>query len=169
MGAQLPWPKTLEDFARRFLTGRISWRAVPRQHAITNFGNIISFVLFRDPPFQVELFIIPHDRSSFTSHRHPHVDVVEFGLSGQSMLYIDGQPACSEETVVRWMTGDESTMPVLVGHEAWHYGHGCTPYAFLSIQQWLDGVRPTSVGLDWEGSPSSPEQELLLGQRGTSG
>jgi hypothetical protein len=151
----------LETFARKFLAGRMRWRAVPRSHAIINFGNIISFCLYREAPFQVELFIVPWQQSSFTVHRHPNVDVIEFGLSGYSSLYVNGKPACSPEAAVAWIHGDMEASLIRIRPEDWHYGAGYTPYAFLSVQEWLQGTPITSVGLDWVGEPSSPEQQRL--------
>lgn len=152
----------VEQFALHFLRGRISWRSVPRCNAIRNFGNIISLVLYREPPFQVELFIVPHDISTFTEHRHPDVDVVEFGLSGDAALYINGVPSCSKEDVQHWLHSDIATIPIHIGPTDVHSGEGFTPYSFLSIQKWLHGVQPSSVGLNWIGEPSSSEQWAML-------
>lgn len=154
-------PDTLEVFAKRFLTGRINWWKVPRQDAITDFGNIISFVIYRDYPFQVELFIVPHNISTFTVHQHPNVDVMEFGLSGKAALFINGKHSCSPEEVEQWLQGEIPTAPIRIKPTDWHSGEGYTPYAFLSIQQWLNNVPCTSVGLDWIGEPSSVEQYAM--------
>ena len=151
----------LAQFTKRFLTGRINWWAVPRANAITNFGNIISFVIYRKDQFQVELFIIPHAPSYFTSHRHPDVDVVEFGLSGYNMLYINGKQVYSTDDIAQWLSDELSTVPIHIAPTDYHSGTGIMPYAFLSIQHWLNKIPPTSVGLNWEGEPSSMEQEAL--------
>jgi len=152
----------LEVFAKRFLTGRINWWAIPRQSAIINFGNIISFVIYRKEQFQVELFIVPSTPSTFTTHKHPNVDVMEFGLTGNAALYINGKESCSEQDVLQWMSGNLQTVPIHIAPTDYHSGKGFTPYAFLSIQHWLNNVQPSSVGLDWEGQPSSAEQSILL-------
>ena len=151
----------LDQFVKRFLTGRINWCGVPRIGAIRNFGNIISLVLYRKPPFQVELFIVPHQTSSFTVHKHPNVDVVEFGLTGDAELFINGQCTHSREQMAQWLSGSIHTYPIAISPESWHSGFGYTPYSFLSIQMWMNSVEPSSVGLDWEGEPSSDEQEAL--------
>lgn len=151
----------LEAFAKRFLLGRINWWNVPRQGAVINFGNIVRLLLVRQPPFQVELFIVPDAPSSFTEHTHPHVDVIQFGLTGDAGLFVNAQPSCSEEDVDRWLRGDIKTAPIHINPWDAHSGYGKTPYAFLSIQQWLPGVEMTSVGLDWVGQSSSVEQDAL--------
>lgn len=156
----------LESFAKRFLTGRVNWRGIHRRDAIINFGNIISLCLYRKDNFQVELFIVPGSNSSFTAHTHPDVDVMEFGLTGEAALFINGARSCSTETVHNWLDNVVDTSPIRIRPTDVHYGYGITPYAFLSIQVWLNGVKPTSVGLNWQGLPASLEQaELLMQQR----
>ena len=151
----------LVAFAKRFLLGRINWWDLPRSSGVTNFGNIVSLVLYRKKPFQVELFIVPDAPSSFTEHKHPNVDVIQFGLTGDAGLFVNSKLACSEADVLRWMNGEFKTPFVRIHPTDWHSGLGRTPYAFLSIQHWLNGVEPTSVGIEWEGEPSSVEQEAL--------
>lgn len=152
----------LQQFAKRFLTGRINWWAIPRSPtAVTNFGNIISLILYRKGQFQVELFIVPHSQSQFCEHRHPDVDVMEFGLTGDAALFINSAPSCSEEDVNAWLLGEKETVPIHIAPTDLHSGCGYTPYAFLSIQHWLHNVPPSSVGLNWTGAPASEEQAAL--------
>lgn len=153
--------ENLESFAKRFLAGRINWFAVPKRNAIINFGNVISLVLYRKLHFQVELFISPFTQSSFTYHRHPNVDTMEFGLCGEADMFVNGMPAYSQEQLEKWLNGEAVTQLVRLKPDDWHSGCGRSPYAFLSIQHWLNNVEPTSVGLDWVGEPSSIEQEIM--------
>lgn len=152
---------SIADFARRFLAGRIAWHKLPRNNSIINFGNIISMKLLYDPPFQVELFIVPNAPSSFTIHRHPNVDAVEFPLAGNSWLMLNGQAVWTDEQVQQWLQGELPSLPVPINRTDWHEGGGSTPYAFLSIQKWADGVEPTSVGIDWQGEAASMEQAMM--------
>lgn len=152
---------SIGQFARRFLAGRIAWHNVPRNNSILNFGNIISLKLYYSPPFQVELFIVPTAPSSFTEHRHPHVDAVEFPLAGYSWLNINSQPAWTAQQIEQWLQDKLPSRPVPIAAGDWHEGGGSTPYAFLSIQKWAVGVKMTSVGIDWEGDASSDEQVML--------
>ena len=149
------------SFAVRFITGRLDWRDVPRLGLI-NFGNIISLVIYRSVPFQVELFIVPHAPSFFTEHRHPNVDVVEFPLAGVNRLYINGVQVHSDLDTAEWVQGLQKSPLIQIKPTDLHSGDSHSPYAFLSIQKWLNGVTPTSVGLDWDGEPASPEQRVML-------
>lgn len=151
----------IEQFAIHWLKGRIIWRDVPKT-GIRNFGTIISMLLYRKPPFQVELLIVPDATSSFPNHRHPDVDTVEFGLSGEGDLFIDGIPAYTREQIALWKDGKFKALPIRISPNNWHSGAARTPYSFLSIQKWLHGVEPTSVGLNWEGDLASTEHRDLI-------
>jgi hypothetical protein len=164
------WTNTdhsLEHFARHFLTGRINWWAVPRQDAIHNYDSIVGIVLYRKDQYQVELFIVPYSPSSFTLHCHPDVDTYEFPLTGDNALYLDGELMFTTEQVRQWLQGQLRSQPVHIAPDMWHCGHGATPYAFLSIQHWLHGVQPTSVGLNWQGLPSSARHAAFLNREAT--
>ena len=151
----------IEQFAVHFLKGRIIWRNVPKD-GIINFGKIISLCLYRKGVFQVELFISTEHNSTFPNHRHPDVDTVEFGLSGYGQLFVNDKPSYTEQQMEAWLAGNFKALPIRIQPTDWHSGIGHKPYAFLSIQKWLNGVKPTSVGLNWEGEASSVEQEQML-------
>lgn len=153
----------LQQFAKRFLLGRINWYAVPRLNAIYNYGDIISLVLYRKEQFQVELFIVPVSPSSFVEHTHPDVDVMEFALSGITELFVNGKLLSYTDIAEAdaWLLGDVPTAPICIAPGIPHRGQGITPYAFLSIQHWLNNTKPTSVGLNWHGAATSPEQAQL--------
>lgn len=141
--------QSLEIFAKRFLTGRINWYNIHRD-AVCHFGDMIRFLLYREGQYQVELFITPHAPSSFPEHRHPDVDTYEFPLCGHNMLYMDGVPRYTEAQVDAWLhDGTIKSQLVHIAPDDWHSGGGNTLYAFLSIQRWLHGVSPSSVGLNW--------------------
>lgn len=149
------------DFAKRFITGRLDWRNVPRG-GLTNFGNIISLVIYRQPPFQVELFIIPTAPSSFPEHRHPDVDTVEFALAGIGSLNVNGRVCSTQEQALLWYNCQLPSPLVHIQPCDMHSGQNTMPHAFLSIQKWLNGVSPTSVALNWIGEYGSAVQEEMV-------
>lgn len=162
------WTNTTDDlafFVRHFLTSRFQWWNIPRVDAIINFGSIVRLLLYRKDQFQVELFIVPDSNSSFTLHCHPNVDTYEFPLTGDNRLFLDGHCVFSDEQVQQWLTGAVKSQPVHIGPKCYHHGYGNTPYAFLSIQHWLNNIPPSSVGYDWEGIPSSLQHAQLLADR----
>jgi hypothetical protein len=151
----------LKQFAHEYLTGRYGWNHVPRM-GLTHFGNIISLILYRKGQFQVELFISPTETSEFSAHRHPDINAFEFPLSGRNVFYVNGEPVYNNRQIALWLWGKLPSQLIPVHHTDWHSGEGMTPYAFLSIQEWLHGVTPSSAGLNWEGPPSCQRQGELL-------
>jgi hypothetical protein len=153
---------SVEEFALYFLKSRLAWNNIPRVDNIKNFGTIISLTLYRQPPFQVELFIAPEANSIITTHRHPDVDAVEYGLCGDNTLIINDKPVYTSDQMNTWLLTDCDTPFVRIKPSDWHSGFNITSASFLSIQKWLNNVTPSSVGLNWEGEVVSNEHESLL-------
>ena len=131
--------------------------------AVYDYGPVRSLLLYRDPPFQVELFTIAPGSGFPEEHRHPHVDTFEVHVWGEIVLTVNGQVA---EPVRIPQEHGGLLLLTRVRQTDWHGAHPIPGGgAFLSIQHWLDGVAPTSVGLDWEGTPPSPEHAGLLAHR----
>lgn len=146
----------LIDFTGRYLRRPNWFAAVPTGGH--DFGNVVCLPLYRKPPFQVEMVIIPR-KTLVVEHCHPHIDAFEFHLIGDMNLVLRGKKVFTPEQVEAWKAGERSVRPVHIGPQDHHWGdirEG--PVAFLSIQKWL-GMDPTSVGLDWDGPPASPEQK----------
>lgn len=152
----------LTQFAHWFLTSRVA-QLRPPHFAVRDFGTVLSFVLYRRPPFQVELFINPPGDLGFPDqHRHPDVDTYEVHLSGELFFVKNGEQIATDDEV-RAIAADGASLlsgqSVRVGPKDWHGATaGKEGAAFLSIQKWLNGAEPTSVGLNWEGNPAHPEQ-----------
>ena len=133
--------------------------------AVYDYGFIRSLVVYRKAPFQVELFLVAPGGGFPQEHRHPNVDSFEVHIFGDLPLTINGVRAIP--TIVN-PKGDRPIHISRVLETDWH-GAAIMPNggAFFSIQYWLNGVPPTSVGLNWEGSPVSSEHAIL--QATTSG
>lgn len=156
---------TLEQFAKRFLTSRMPWWKAPRTEVRVFHDNdniMFSLVLYREGQFQVELLLSAYAGSSFPSHRHPNVDSMEFPLAGSHCLIIDGKKMWTDEEMQQWIDGELQSPLIPISNLAWHSGGGKTAYAFLSIQHWLNGVTPSSVGIDWEGEYNGDLHQQLV-------
>ena len=107
----------------------------------TNFNGALSgVVLYRQDCYQVQLFIV-QPNSVIEAHIHPNVDSYEVFIGG------DINFMCDEI----WHDQNVVGMKIRVRPSSWHGGKfgergGC----FLSVQKWLNGVTPTSVGNDWQ-------------------
>lgn len=102
-------------------------------------GNLSGCVLYRDGPYQVQLFIVKPN-SEIEPHIHPNVDSYEVFVSGDINFMCDDV----------WMDQYKFGSYTRVRENNYHGGKfGKRGGCFLSIQKWLNGVEPTSVGEDW--------------------
>lgn len=111
----------------------------PAENSVTQAGAIYGVVLYRQPPYQVQLFIMP-PYSSIEDHIHPNVDSYEVYLGGDIDFRFDGEIHTPQAlgTYIR------------VQPNCWHGGlFGPRGGSFLSVQKWLNGKEPTTVGDDW--------------------
>jgi quercetin dioxygenase-like cupin family protein len=112
---------------------------VPQNNAITQAGVIYGLVLYRQGPYQVQLFIMPPN-STIDDHIHPNVDSYEVYLGGDINFRFDGEMFAPEALGTH----------VRVKPNCWHGGlFGPRGGSFLSVQKWLNGKEPTTVGDDW--------------------
>jgi hypothetical protein len=106
--------------------------------AVTHVGDFSGVTLFREGPFQAQLFIVrPNGKSPV--HTHPNVDSVEYGLAG------DGQDSFTSERHAK-----SGPFYMIAPGEAHTAAAGCSGGAFISFQKWLNG-KPTSIEKDWIG------------------
>lgn len=126
-----------------------------------DYGPVKSAIIHRAPPFQVEFLVVRPGKGAAPLHRHPDVDSIEVGVAGIGLDFnVNG-------TLYHMVPGSM----LYVGPTDWHSvseipGNGA---AFYSIQKWLNGVKPSSVGLNWEGAIDSlagPEHFALIRKRG---
>jgi len=120
-------------------------------------GDNVGIVLYRHLRFQIQLFIA-HPNSSISSHIHPNVDSYEIFLAGDLYFEKNGQVLVNERDLVETPQGAYAALglEVRVLPTDWH-GTTVGPRggSFLSVQEWLNGVKPSSVHLDWGGEPLS--------------
>jgi hypothetical protein len=150
-------PMSLDGFVRYFLALDFAHMAPVE---FFNFGPVLSLVLYRDPIWQAELFILLPGTGFPREHRHPDVDACEYDLDGAIPFQINGRAGES-----LW---PGAARPLYeVNSTDWH-GVGDVPKGghFLSLQRWKNGVAPTSVGLNWCGTPVSEEHRRMLRQPG---
>jgi hypothetical protein len=129
----------------------------PLNRSIHFVENLTSTCIYRHEPFQVE-FVTVKPNTYIPPHTHPNVDSyevalrgIEFYSEGKTVLpmWFANQPdpnsnlSIAHYNVVRVLPSSEHSAKA--GREG-----GC----FLSVQQWLNGVEPSAVGMDWKGGSS---------------
>lgn len=144
----------LSTFAKWFLSERPLWHTPV--NGISEHESIRGAVLYRDADKQVQIFIAGPN-TYIPDHVHPNVDSyevsmwgVEFRCNGRTLLpmsQIDGANGIAMRVRPHCLHGG-TISPV----------GGC----FLSIQHWLNGVEPSSVANDWQGTPLGPDHAIQL-------
>lgn len=135
----------LSDFVLYMLSQPLShWSPIVDE--FYDFGKVTSIILHRWENYQVELFFIMPGETTARLHTHRNVDTYEMAWVGKVGFVVEGVRA--EEFEESIPIGERSAMKV--DHDQIHAAYPETPGAFLSFQKWLNGVKPTSVGSDWQ-------------------
>jgi cytoskeletal protein CcmA (bactofilin family) len=141
----------LVKFARQVLSTSMLQLKAPVEGAIHTYGSINGVVIHRDGNFQAELFVI-NGNIEIPSHGHPDIDSIELYVSGDVDLLVEGKSVMPE--------GDKHGFMVRVFPNQEHSAHvGPDGGCFMSIQHWINGIPPSSVGLNWSGDPHEQEQK----------
>lgn len=127
----------LEGFLNWWLTHRPI--NTPADDSLVYQKDTHGAVLYRQEPYQVEIFIV-QPNSEIVPHIHPNVDSFEVYVSGDINFSCDGE----------WFDQNQLGNHIRVRPSSWHGGKfGPRGGCFLSVQKWLNGVKPTFVGNDW--------------------
>jgi hypothetical protein len=124
-----------------------------------------SIVLYRNGPFQVELYVSKPDTES-PYHSHPGVDSLLMYLTGDLTFGKDGK-ALDWEQYQRPREGDEEVhflfgkYDILAPEQTHNLKTNGKGGAFFSFEKWHDRV-PNSVTVNWEGEPSGVLHEKVI-------
>lgn len=159
--------KTLAEFTRWWLDTRTF--KPPMEGVSKPSSDIAGVVLYREGPYQVQLFIF-QPNCQIPPHRHENVDSYEHYLCGDVYFHRDGKELLPREDF--YVLPDGSAAPYFnkekscmtkVTHKDWHGAEiGSRGGSFLSIQKWLRGT-PGLVELNWEGVPLDEHHGGTLG------
>lgn len=156
----------LSQFVERFLANRPSIEvAVPFDSPVAFVESMAGLVIYRDGPFQVQLFIAAPN-SEVPEHRHPNVDSYEVFLGGDLDFRKSGRSVVHPR-LLKIKHADKSVAIyhyVSVAADEPHSAKiGPRGGAFLSVQHWRRAIRPTSVGNDWIGSTMGEHHSSQIG------
>ncbi len=154
----------LTDFLHFFLKSPVALLAgCPHgQNVIIDHEWVTTTTLFRRGEFQVELVLVKPGSPEWPGeHRHPHVDTYEVMLANGCPFTRNGAIVEKPDFVLSIpLPGSGVVGCSCLRLHPWDF-HGTKPatdgnvngVSFFSVQHWLGGVPPLSVGLDWEGKP----------------
>jgi len=117
----------------------------PSYLGVNQYGPMMAVVLDRSGHFQTELFIIPESVQLIEYHRHPNVETFEMTITGDFIFESNGVKYQSSPEVVQY--NKKNLIHVQETHV--HGGLFKTAGAFITFQNWKNGVQPTSVGMDF--------------------
>ena len=146
-------PETsLKDFAYAFREEAKVYGYLPSGiNAVHNIGIVTVIVLYRNGPFQVEMFAIP---SNFIipEHTHPNVESYELHIGGDIAFSHDGRWVDKDKFIPVPGSDNYRNSLIYVKTSDLH-GSVIGPRGgvFMSIQKWLNGTEPSCVALDYDG------------------
>lgn len=168
----------LEKFCEWFLRGMPVMGMVPRQGAVGRFESVTSLILYRNPPFQVQMFMTS-DEFIVPEHTHPNVDSIEVYMGGNIKFSHGGvfagrdkwkplqgetipapppELGCANRGEGRLGTSRRRGMMIRVRPNDVHGGMtGEGGGVFLSVQHWLNGVEPHCISNDYSGVAMGPD------------
>ena len=125
---------------------------VPLEDSIHFVEGVTGITIYRHEQFQVQLFSCTPS-TEIPPHKHPNVDSyevslrgMEFDLHGETVLpmWWAMKPQPNSNLANEWYNRLRvlpDSLHAARSHE--------TGGAFMSVQHWLNDVKPTSVGNDW--------------------
>lgn len=157
---------TLEEFVSWYVKNRFPIRP-PWQDPVYVTDISMSYVLFRQGQYQVELYLVkPNTRSP--EHSHPGVENVILCLGGDINFSHDN--VFHDLSKYHTGPGKNGITSQLFGYA----GKKLTPEnthalqvgnrggAFLSIERWKDGAEVNSVTVNWSGDPVDSEHQAII-------
>lgn len=150
----------LEHFLEWFLAKGPPLGAIPLLNAVHKVEDVYSVTWFRQPPFQVQMFIVPPNYI-IPEHTHPNVDSFEVYLGGQIKFSLHGKWVVSDDEFCspsKFGTSQIRGHTIRVKPDSLHGGmFGPSGGVFMSVQHWLNGVDPHCVSRDYDG--------IVMGER----
>ena len=146
------------------------WYEAPRNgipvsvhDGVSHVGCCTGLVLYRQPPFQVELWILAPN-TDVGEHAHPNVDIFLVHVTGEIFVNVDGKPVLTEKETVadeRGITKTNGNFIRIRPGQKHRATTGPLGGAFLNVQLWMDG-KPRSTDRDWQGQPINEEHKKKL-------
>jgi len=130
----------------------------PQDSRTDTRDSVSGLTLYRQKDLQVQLFIFPPN-AEVSPHIHPNMDSFEAYIGGEPFFQIDGIETQDHEKLKNFdnLENKESFYNKLflksfriTEATSHHARFGEKGGAFLSIQHWKNGIKPTSPADDWE-------------------
>lgn len=130
---------------------------------ITRVGDYTGLILYRQPPFQVELWILPPNMQS-TEHSHPNVDIFLVHVTGDLKVWVGDKLVLGPVDTVpdkNGVTKSNGNFVRIAPGELHKAETGPLGGAFMNVQLWTDG-KPRSTDSDWKGDALNEDHKKKL-------
>jgi hypothetical protein len=129
--------------------------AVPFGGAVSKIQDVTAILLYRRDQFQVQMFAVP-EGTIIPEHTHPNVDSIEVYVGGKIHFSHSGKYVWPKEAVAMkdgpLGVANRRGTQIRVRPNDLHGGvFGAGGGVFLSVQHWLNGVKPHCVAADYTG------------------
>ena len=129
--------------------------AVPFHKAVWKIQDVTSILLYRQGQFQVQMFAVP-EHTIVPEHTHPNVDSIEVYVGGNIAFSHSGKYIVPKDSIFAkdgpLGVCSRRGLTVRVRPNDVHGGVvGEGGGVFLSVQHWLNGVKPHCVAADYDG------------------
>jgi hypothetical protein len=150
---------SIDDFTTWFLSTMPPIWAVPFGTCVWKVEDVTVVLLYRQPPFQVQLFIVP-PHYIIPEHTHPNVDSIEIYVGGDIKFSHSGKWVVPDEAFAgpsEQGTWQKRGKRIRVKPNDQHGGQfGPHGGVFMSSQRWMNGVEPHCVSADYTGVVMGP-------------
>lgn len=156
----------LDDFLKWYGENCSLLHFVPLHNAVQTVSGAYGLTTYRQDNFQVQMWVIPPNYI-IPEHTHPNVDSYEVYIGGQTMFSHSGVWLVSDtdmaEPTEHGLAAARGNV-VRVKPNDLHGGcFGPSGGSFLSVQEWLNGEKPSCVSNDYEGIALGEEHTVDVG------
>jgi hypothetical protein len=153
-------PNILDSFTRWYINNLKNGKMLlmPIFDSVSRVGTNSGIVVYRNEQLQVQLWMVDPS-SNIVEHTHPNVESYEVYFGSQMYFMKEGKLVLSEEDIINLENNFDAYKNktlydcIKINTDTKHSGYsGPKGGAFLSIQHWKNGIKPSSVEKDWDGN-----------------
>jgi hypothetical protein len=137
--------KNVEEFASWYKINKFPMRP-PIEDPVYATEISMSYVLFREGQYQAELYLVKPNTGS-PEHSHPGVENIIMLMGGNVGLRVNGIDNIPPKGLPLFGVFGET----IRNNSSHALCCGDMGGAFLSLEKWDEGIKPTSVTIRWQG------------------
>lgn len=148
--------QTVEEFAAWYKANGMPMRP-PKEDPVYVTEISYSYVLYREGQYQAELYLVRPNTGS-PDHSHPGVNNI--------IMLMGGDIGTKQNNIVSLVPSDVDIFglfgPTINSGDTHSLHVGERGGAFLSLEKWDEGIKPTSVTIRWQGETCGDAHTALV-------